>query len=113
MFNSLVLIHLVWQEQEAAISRLFPGFVLIFRGDFRKYLWKLPCDLEICMLFSKVMQAFWSLEPPETRCCLHPYELKGLLPLLSPKAPVLVVLPDYFQLKTQDMDSSITQRCGL
>lgn len=45
--------YLVWQEQEAEISRLFPGFVLIFGGDFQKYLWKHLCDLEACILFSK------------------------------------------------------------
>lgn len=37
MFKNLVLINLVWQEQEAEFSRLFPGFLLIFKGDFQKY----------------------------------------------------------------------------
>lgn len=46
---------------------------IVFRGDFQEYLWKHPCDLEACILFSKLLHAFQSLQPT----ILTPVSLRG------------------------------------
>ena len=73
----------MWQEQETEISGLLPGFVLVFGGDFQKCLWKHLCDLDDCILLSKVTQAFRRLEPTERQQYLYPYMREDLLLLLS------------------------------
>lgn len=103
MFKNLVLMNLVWQEQEAEISRLFPGFLLVCRGDFQKYWCKLR-DLETCVLFIKVMQAFWNLESPKDGGVFTPTCLKACHFSCAKQW-------DCFQSKTQDTDRSTMQWC--
>lgn len=80
----------MWQEQEAEVSRLKPTVWIVFRDDFQEYLWKRLCDLKPCILFSKLLQAFQSLQPTiftptslRTWCHRCPKECPSLKPCVT------------------------------